>query len=111
MRNKNKSKYLSNRNRFTMGEDVSTVKENAIPLLMKIAVMFSNVLASIGLVFALFGSVFLVVFISSMSFDSVSVPEDSPTINGEIIQIVATNSYINDRQVFEYHYTFKYKGR
>ena len=106
MRNKHKSKYLSNRNRFTMGEDVSTVKENAIPLLMKIAVMFSNVLASIGLVFAIFGSVFLLVFMSSMTFNSFSVPDNSPTVGGEIVRIEGTNTFINDRQVFKYHYEY-----
>ncbi len=108
MRNKHQSTYLKNRNRFTMTEEIS-VKENSIPLVMKITVALSSVQATIGLVFTLMGSLFLFFILPLVSFNSVDVPDDAPIVMGEITEIYSTNTEINDRNVLEYHYRFKDK--
>ncbi|MCF6366332.1 MAG: DUF3592 domain-containing protein [Bacteroidales bacterium] len=108
MKNRFKSKYSASRNRFTSSE-ATIVKENTIPVFIKIAVMFSDIMATIGLVFTLFGGIFLFVMLVSVQFNTISVSDNSPSVNGEITDIIPTNTYINNNQVFEYHYKFKNK--
>jgi hypothetical protein len=109
-----KSTFQKNTGSFTILNEGKV--SNSIPIFMKITVLFFNILSFIGLAFTISGISFLVLFTTLSGESSVNVPSDSPVIQGKIESVEATNSYINDIQVYKFYYSYdapdgnKYSG-
>ena len=82
-------------------------KTRDINLWMIIRIWFSDVLNVIGFFFFLFSLPFVLVFGASMFTFSPSFDKNDPSVKAKIQDAIATNSYINDVQVFEYVYEYE----
>ena len=71
---------------------------------------FGDVLTIVGLFFTLFCIPFIFAFAYSINWKSSDVSDDSPVIQGQITDVVATGTSINEQTVYEYHYQFKLDG-
>jgi hypothetical protein len=78
-----------------------------IPVFIILRIWFGNPLSIIGLFFFLFGLPFTFIFISFSDILGPSFNESDPQAKGTIVEVIPSNSYINDVRVYEYKFQYK----
>lgn len=102
-----KNKY-SRRNTDFGKDGFGNTKARNLPFFSTIQIFFSGVMATIGIVFLLMGSLFMFVFGMLVSFDDMKFSESDPvTAEVKIIAANSTGATVNDTPVFEYEYSYK----
>lgn len=86
--------------------DYSRFDARPISLGLKLQVMFGHTLMMIGIVFTFLGLLVFIVFGSNIDFNESKFDESTPTTSGKVTNVIPTNSYVNDVQVFKYEYEY-----
>lgn len=94
----------SHKQKFSKSENIKPVRNISVGLKLKI--MFKDVGFFIGVVFFLMGSLFMFVFGSLMDFNDLRFSKNDPVVEGRITNSQMTNSYVNERVVYEYSYEY-----
>ena len=82
-------------------------KQREIPFGIRLQLLLGGVTSIIGIVFFLMGSLFLFIFGSNVDFQSHSFDENSPKIQGQIVEVEATGMSENDRIIYCYHFQYQ----
>ncbi len=99
-----RQKYQKRRTRFNIG---SSKNARALPFFLKLSVMLSGVMPIISISFVVIGGICFAVFMSVLDFQDLSFSSSDPKTKGKLLQINSTNSFENEKRVFEYTFTFK----
>lgn len=102
-----KAKYSRSNTNFGKNS-FENAKARNLPLFSTIQIFFSGVMAIIGIVFFLIGSLFVFVFGMLVNFDDMKFSEsDLITTEVEIISATETTATENDTPVYKYNYSYK----
>lgn len=77
----------------------------------KFKVLFSGATAIVGTGFLLIGSIVFIAFAFTVDFSDLKFYGKTQTTNGKITEVVGTNSYYNEVQVQEYHFSYSVDGK
>jgi len=77
-----------------------------IPLLLKIKVMFGKITGIIGIVFGFFGLFSILMVANNADWTALKYADIPPIANGKITDIQSTDTYVNNRVVKAYFFTF-----
>jgi hypothetical protein len=79
---------------------------------LKLTILFGNVMFSLGLVFFLFGSIFVIVFGANTDFTSTFAFKDTdPVVRGVIVHVEETNSRENKTRIYHNTYNYSVNGK
>jgi hypothetical protein len=84
--------------------------KRTIPFGIMFKIWMGNPLSIIGFFFFIMGLPFALIFIPFSTLFSPSFSDEDPVTPGIIVEVIPTNSYINDVRVFEYKYKYKLKS-
>lgn len=77
-----------------------------IPLGLRLKILFGGFSSQFGWIFFGFGMIFVLVFVTNIDFSDFYLGEGSPTAQGKVTKVFATNSSVNKRTVFACEYEF-----
>ncbi len=97
---------IKRRPKFKRNISRQYAKERTISPGLQIKIWFSDVMVIIGGVFVLMGLPFVLIFAPLSSIFSPGFENTDPLIEGKIVEVNGTSSYVNDVRVYEYIYAY-----
>lgn len=76
-----------------------------VPARVKLGIIFGKFQTIFGLVFFLFSLIFFAIFFSFVKFDEPG--NNSPAIEGIVTKVERTNTSVNDREVYAFHFEYR----
>jgi len=91
--------------------NIYNLEPRTISLNIKLQVLFKHVVMFIGLSFTIMSLIMFIIFGMQVSFSEFKFSEKSPFVNGQITNVLGTNSYENKVRVFKYDFKYSINSK
>ncbi|TAE75927.1 MAG: hypothetical protein EAZ85_01245 [Bacteroidetes bacterium] len=81
-----------------------------LSLALRLKILFGNTTAQSGWGILILGQIFFILFVMQVDFSDFYLGKNSPKTQGKITKINNTNTRINKRNVYEFHYEYQDKN-